>query len=217
MTLYADLGVDPDASGDELRKAHRKAVNRTHPDKGGNREDFEKVQHAYLILRDPKTRQRYDETGEHDAQPDNELAEIGTILVGAFDQAMTESSGRFAVSDLIASTRVLLARRKADAANQRKILDEAIQNFTKVRDRLSFKGGGADILVSSLNAKIAEGKRMQAAFSGEIEKIERAEAYAADYGYRFDPSPMSAGSYFQKSLQDELFQMMRNAAAKPFP
>lgn len=95
MSLYDDLGVSPDADADTIRAAHRRLVQQHHPDKGGNREDFDRVQHAYLILRDPVTRERYDRTGEAEAAPNNELAEIATLIVGCFDQATAQCGGRF--------------------------------------------------------------------------------------------------------------------------
>ena len=67
--LYTVLGIaDKKATEEELKKAYRKAVLRTHPDKKGERESereskeaFLKVQRAWATLSDPKTRYMYDE------------------------------------------------------------------------------------------------------------------------------------------------------------
>lgn len=208
MNLYDDLGVSPDADEETLRRAHRKAVQRTHPDKGGDREEFEKVTHAYLVLRDPKTRQRYDETGEHETAPNNELAEISSMLIGAFDQAMQTCAGRFDLTDLIATTKAALNDRKIAARANVAQLEAMQKNFRKVLDRLSFTGGGIDLLGSSLNSKLAETDRMLAACTVEIATIERAEVYAGDYGYRFDVPPRPAASEW--SLQEALNEMARD-------
>lgn len=61
---YATLGVKKNASKDEIKKAHRKRVSKSHPDKGGNREEFLAVQRSYEILSDDQQRKRYDETGD---------------------------------------------------------------------------------------------------------------------------------------------------------
>ena len=51
MSKYHDiLGVKPDATEEEVKKAYRKKAIETHPDKGGNEGDFQKVNEAYEIL-----------------------------------------------------------------------------------------------------------------------------------------------------------------------
>jgi curved DNA-binding protein CbpA len=63
-TLYEELGVDKNASPDEIKKAYRSKASQCHPDKGGSHEEFVAVQKAYEVLSDPESRQRYDSTGQ---------------------------------------------------------------------------------------------------------------------------------------------------------
>lgn len=44
------LGVDIDASKSEIKRAYREKVLETHPDKGGNNEEFIRIQEAYECL-----------------------------------------------------------------------------------------------------------------------------------------------------------------------
>lgn len=60
LDLYAVLGVDPDATGEEIRAAHRRAARETHPDLGGDPERFHAVQVAWEVLGDPRRRADYD-------------------------------------------------------------------------------------------------------------------------------------------------------------
>jgi curved DNA-binding protein CbpA len=64
LDLYAILGVERNATQEEITKAFRKQVKRHHPDRGGDRELFEKIQHAHEILNDPEKRAHYDQTGD---------------------------------------------------------------------------------------------------------------------------------------------------------
>jgi len=43
------LGVDPRASAEEVRMAYREQIKDVHPDHGGDRESFERVQEAYAV------------------------------------------------------------------------------------------------------------------------------------------------------------------------
>jgi DnaJ-class molecular chaperone len=50
---YQILGLQPGASEDEIKKAYRKKAMKHHPDKGGDPEEFKKIQGAYDRLTKP--------------------------------------------------------------------------------------------------------------------------------------------------------------------
>src|SRR5262245_21268851 len=66
---YETLGVAPDASQDDIRKAYRKAAKETHPDVNPGKPEAEKrfkeINAAYDIIGDADKRKRYD-AGEID-------------------------------------------------------------------------------------------------------------------------------------------------------
>jgi curved DNA-binding protein CbpA len=66
---YETLGVAPDASQDDIRKAYRKAAKETHPDLNPGKPEAEKrfkeINAAYDIVGDADKRKRYD-AGEID-------------------------------------------------------------------------------------------------------------------------------------------------------
>ena len=65
--LYQILGVNKDASGDEIKKAYRKLAHKYHPDKTQGDKDleakFKEVNNAYEVLGDDKKRTNYDKFG----------------------------------------------------------------------------------------------------------------------------------------------------------
>jgi DnaJ family protein A protein 2 len=61
--FYEILGVEQNASQDEVKKAYRKKVIKAHPDKGGDPEDFKKLQAAYEVISSPEKREIYDKYG----------------------------------------------------------------------------------------------------------------------------------------------------------
>ncbi|MCA9342365.1 molecular chaperone DnaJ [Candidatus Saccharibacteria bacterium] len=61
---YEVLGIDKNASADEIKKAFRKAAVKHHPDKeGGDESKFKEINEAYEVLKDQQKRQRYDQFG----------------------------------------------------------------------------------------------------------------------------------------------------------
>lgn len=60
QTHYEVLGVAPTASATEIKSAYRRAARLTHPDHGGNAQDFARATLAYETLIDPAARTRYD-------------------------------------------------------------------------------------------------------------------------------------------------------------
>jgi DnaJ family protein A protein 2 len=64
--LYEIMGLQPNATESEIRKAYRKLALTHHPDRGGDPEQFKELTKAYETLTDPKQRAIYDQVGDVD-------------------------------------------------------------------------------------------------------------------------------------------------------
>lgn len=60
MDYYSILGVNKNASQEEIRKAYKKKSMQHHPDRGGDEAEFKKVNEAYQTLGDAEKRRMYD-------------------------------------------------------------------------------------------------------------------------------------------------------------
>jgi len=60
MDYYRILGVNKNASQDEIRKAYKKQSMKHHPDRGGDESEFKKINEAYQTLSNEQKRAEYD-------------------------------------------------------------------------------------------------------------------------------------------------------------
>lgn len=60
MDYYSRLGVNKQASQDEIKKAYKKLAMQHHPDRGGDQRIFQQINEAYDTLKDPQKRSQYD-------------------------------------------------------------------------------------------------------------------------------------------------------------
>ena len=60
MDYYQILGVNRNASQEEIKKAYRTAAMKHHPDRGGDTNKFKEIEEAYRTLSDDSKRAEYD-------------------------------------------------------------------------------------------------------------------------------------------------------------
>lgn len=64
---YETLGVDRNASKEDIKRAYRRLARKYHPDinkEAGAEDRFKEINRAYEVLSEPETRARYDQFGE---------------------------------------------------------------------------------------------------------------------------------------------------------
>lgn len=64
MDYYSTLGVNKNASQEEIKKAYRGLAMKHHPDRGGDANKFKEIEEAYRTLSDPEKKQIFDLGGD---------------------------------------------------------------------------------------------------------------------------------------------------------
>jgi len=86
--FYDLLGVPPDASKDQIRKAYYKKARACHPDKYPDDKtkeaEFKAVSEAYQVLFDDDTRSAYDQHGKSGVQGGSQFADAREVFAAVF-------------------------------------------------------------------------------------------------------------------------------------
>ncbi len=167
--FYENLGISPDASAEEIKRAHRKGVLKNHPDSQKDKapegmadaeKRFKIMQNAFECLSDPEKRKVYDEgrkTGEdaREAKPGTFLAKAGMFKesylavaekVGG-DAALAKLS--YEVQTLSGGLEGLTGAPETDAIKLKEFFDE----YDMPMDDERIKSMGAGIYEGALKQK----------------------------------------------------------------
>jgi curved DNA-binding protein CbpA len=107
ITLYDTLGVERDASDQDIRKAFRRLALKHHPDRFGDdqraaaEERFQGITEAFNVLSRPESREKYDtEISKGTADKTMDAKEISRRLAAKGSQLMREGKMAEAVENL---------------------------------------------------------------------------------------------------------------------
>lgn len=195
MNLYEELGVPKNASPEEIKAAHRKAVKDHHPDRGGDKEKFQHIQLAYDTLKDKDRRERYDRTGEtgHAQASDPVIQAIATIFHGMIAEMLNEGLD-IETSDIGTVAKDAMDRKRDEIRIEREGREKQLKRAATLvkRWKRKRKAKGFDMIGDTL-------RRAQRDIQEQVDKLKQTEEIwkqarkiLDDYNYKFDekgPTP----------------------------
>lgn len=188
MNPYHELGLPPDATEEEIRRAYRKRAAETHPDHHPERTaEFKLVKLCYDVLSDPQRRQQYDETGStEEAAPENAaLSELANVWELVVQQSLQQGHDVERV-DLMDRVRKALKNNIAGMTKDLADMDASAKSLEQVRKRIKRprRRNQGNMLVKFVEQNLAKIAMNQAKCRQCIEVAEAALEMAEDYDYR---------------------------------
>ena len=188
---YATLGVERDASAEDIRRAYRRLARDLHPDTGGDGARMSELNHAYDVLRDPDARAAYD-AGDASGKPItvDEIAEA--MLMKAFAEALAKP-GRNAVT----TARQQIGQQVTNASTGIEAARAAVDLLHKRRDKISVAGGGRNAAHFVIDGMIANVERSAAACRETLDAAGIALRLLDNYSDREEDAPPAPPSFLR--------------------
>lgn len=198
MNPYEVLGVGEDATPIEIKKAYRKRAKNAHPDTGGDREEFQKVNAAYAVLSDPEKRSHYDRTGEIKGDENDYTLDI---IVSVFNDLLNQDIPLHInyvklMKQTLKETIVRLNAMVETKKKERKKYDNLLIRFKtkKKGDSNVFKG----VLTSKIENLDADIERL----SQSVIQTDRAYEMLENYMFLADEEPKVQSPFIWKANHD---------------
>lgn len=136
LDLYAVLKTDKSQDQNGIRKAYLRRALKTHPDKGGDKEEFNQVSFAYSILSDEGRRKQYDATGKLNFAADASIADLFSqmVRVEITEDMIEEDKKLYQHSE--EEKRDIYANYKKFKGNFDRVFENIIHSTTEDIDRL---------------------------------------------------------------------------------
>lgn len=187
---YSILGVARDADEAEVRRAFRRKAKNAHPDAGGKREDFERINWAMRLLTDRGQRDYFDRTGTEKSRPPPARAMAMEILSGKLRQIIAQYGDRVTSIDVIGQLRSEVETARLATQRDRAVSERDLARAEKAAARLKGKNGAPSMFLPALNELMRDVRRKIEGI-GETERVLAAAEEILD-GQSFEVEPAEA-------------------------
>lgn len=191
--FYDTLGVKPEASQDEIKKAFRNKAKGCHPDHHPGDEqkegEFKELSIAYCTLSDADSRRQYDESGEA-RQVDTVLADAYGLIVEVFRKLREAEADEVFFIDPFTRMRSFFESDKREAQGDIEKLNRENRRIDKLISKIVHKKGNRQ---SFLHFALGQEKDENEAKVKQIERaiavLSKASAVLDEFRFETDRRP----------------------------
>jgi len=192
--LYEILGIPPNSSQEEIKKAFHELSKKYHPDKFTDEVEkeeaekkFQEISLAYAILKNKDKRAKYDSTGN--VEQNAEDAQVIGFIVSLFENIIAQDVD-YKHHDLISVVHEHIKEDATDAAKQIQEYEEEKERCINIRDRIHYDGE-VNVLRESMGVKITSCEEAIKQQVGRDEVCTKALELLKKYTYSIDGHPIS--------------------------
>lgn len=198
IDLYADLGVARDATPEEIKAAYRRLAMQHHPDRGGDDEEFKKVQNAYDVLSDLGKRAEYDATGKIPGRKIDEEEMLRREAIKIFSEAINSVGDKPYRVDIVEVMVMVVNDKQNEFTRVIVKTKKQIETLEKCRPRMKRKDGaaGPNALGEFIDANLLAARDELRRLEEMLTFGERLLEYIKTYTFEAEPTPVSTAPTF---------------------
>lgn len=195
VDLYDVLGVDNNATSEQIKKAYKKLANKFHPDKErGDEETFKRINQAYETLIDPVKRQSYDITGIYEGTDALHVKSARESIELAVFNIINQNEAHIEYVDIVQTIKQNIHNDKMASNQNEEKISKAITRLNKNKERAT-----GNLVISAFNKQIKAQEDALTQNSNNLKVLDIAEKLINSCKYRFDEKPQQQNSGFQAS------------------
>lgn len=180
---YQILGINKDASKEQIKEAYKNLAKLHHPDKGGNEELFKLVISAYELLINEESRKYYDETGEvlkNDfTQKFNKF--IDSVIIPSIHKILNVTS-----VDVLNHIGNAVKQVKFELVTAKKNIEENKNKLGEVLTRLQKNNTSDELLTLSLERVLKQDEARLKSIEIDLSFLDKCLDIIKGYGYKID-------------------------------
>ena len=188
-TPYEELGINKNATPEEIKTKFREKAKEFHPDAGGDSNKFDRLRKAKDLLQDPVRRLHYDETGEvlEDSSENSIYTRarndfIKLVLEIIKSPACADQGGNI---DFIGSAKMALDKGRKDCQNQIEKITGGGKYCNKIKSKFTYKDNKTDIIKELFESMEREESARLRGLKDDLRNLEMVEEMFKNYSYAF--------------------------------
>lgn len=187
---YDKLGVSPDASQADIKKAYRRKARELHPDvtKGdkAKEDDFKEISVIYVTLSDPAARHRYDTSGTAENVSSNSRQEALSIVIQSVCAEIAKPGEFVFQTDLFKKIIADLKAKGQAELNTIKAIRKQVTKTNKLLSKIRHKDGELSFLHQAIIAERNKALMMIPSMKEKIKVLKMARLILKEYQFDAD-------------------------------